>query len=405
MANLVESSTWEVGIYQLETSDPVIGGPSGVSNTQAKQLANRTKYLKDHVDAIEAGLASGSALADGTITRPKLANGVLPTSVRNCVLTGPVTSAGAANQVTPNNSSSVVINGTPTPIRMSFAYGFDDKGQVDYVEKWTADTVMTVNTVAGSNQDVYIFIKRNTISGALTTHVDTGPFVISPVEPTSSQKYWFDTQRQVWLEWGGLGWGFAQLVILARVSRTGLNVNEIFNYPFRESLEAESSIPAGTIMAISADHTNPPVGWLHCNGAAVSKSTYARLYAAIQETYGVADTTTFYLPDLRAQFIRGLDAGRGIDTGRALGSSQAAKVGDHKHQLPLHHEGDGDLRTINPSPFGTGDNFASTHVNGGGTTTSGSVAALLTSDPYASTNIGAGDNRPRNTALPFFIKY
>jgi len=47
MANLPESSVYEAGIRQLETSDPVQGGADGVANTQAKQLANRTRWLKE----------------------------------------------------------------------------------------------------------------------------------------------------------------------------------------------------------------------------------------------------------------------------------------------------------------------------------------------------------------------
>jgi hypothetical protein len=54
MANLVEQSTWEPGIYQLETTDPVVGGPNGTSNVQGKQLGNRTRYLKDKVDELQA---------------------------------------------------------------------------------------------------------------------------------------------------------------------------------------------------------------------------------------------------------------------------------------------------------------------------------------------------------------
>ena len=46
MANLEEKVEWTKGIYQLETTDPVMGGPNGVDNVQAKQLANRTQYLK-----------------------------------------------------------------------------------------------------------------------------------------------------------------------------------------------------------------------------------------------------------------------------------------------------------------------------------------------------------------------
>lgn len=49
MANLTETSTWENGIYQLETTDPVEGGSGGISNQQAKQLGNRTKWLYDKV--------------------------------------------------------------------------------------------------------------------------------------------------------------------------------------------------------------------------------------------------------------------------------------------------------------------------------------------------------------------
>ncbi|WP_244138056.1 hypothetical protein [Burkholderia sp. BCC0398] len=52
MTNLVEIERWEDGVYQLETSDPVVGGPEGIDNLQAKQLANRTRFLKR---AIEAG--------------------------------------------------------------------------------------------------------------------------------------------------------------------------------------------------------------------------------------------------------------------------------------------------------------------------------------------------------------
>lgn len=50
MADLVELEQWEAGVYQLETEDPVLGGAEGIDNLQAKQLANRTKYLKAMVE-------------------------------------------------------------------------------------------------------------------------------------------------------------------------------------------------------------------------------------------------------------------------------------------------------------------------------------------------------------------
>lgn len=52
MADLAETETYEAGIYQLEITDPVIGGPDGIDNLQAKQLANRTNWLKAKIDSI-----------------------------------------------------------------------------------------------------------------------------------------------------------------------------------------------------------------------------------------------------------------------------------------------------------------------------------------------------------------
>lgn len=58
MADLPESTEWATGIYQLETSDPVLGGPEGISNLQAKQLASRTRWLKLKFDSLIDGTVS-----------------------------------------------------------------------------------------------------------------------------------------------------------------------------------------------------------------------------------------------------------------------------------------------------------------------------------------------------------
>ena len=52
MANLTLTRQWVENIYQLETSDPVMGGPDGIDNRQAKELGARTNWLKDQVDTI-----------------------------------------------------------------------------------------------------------------------------------------------------------------------------------------------------------------------------------------------------------------------------------------------------------------------------------------------------------------
>lgn len=52
MANLTLTRQWVENIYQLETSDPVMGGPDGIDNRQAKELGARTNWLKDQVDTV-----------------------------------------------------------------------------------------------------------------------------------------------------------------------------------------------------------------------------------------------------------------------------------------------------------------------------------------------------------------
>jgi microcystin-dependent protein len=75
-----------------------------------------------------------------------------------------------------------------------------------------------------------------------------------------------------------------------------------------------------------------PTGWLKANGATISRTTYADLFAAIGTTFGAGDgSTTFRLPDMRGEFARGWDDGRGIDTGRAFGSAQADDLKSHTH--------------------------------------------------------------------------
>lgn len=79
--------------------------------------------------------------------------------------------------------------------------------------------------------------------------------------------------------------------------------------------------PSGSVSAFAGQ--SAPSGYLLCNGQAVSRTAYAALFAAIGTTYGAGDgTTTFNVPDLRGEFVRGLDAGRGVDAGRVLGAAQ-----------------------------------------------------------------------------------
>ena len=90
------------------------------------------------------------------------------------------------------------------------------------------------------------------------------------------------------------------------------------------------SMPAGTVIHYAAN--SAPTGFIKANGAAVSRTTYATLFSAIGTTFGVGDgSTTFNVPDLRGEFVRGWDDGRGVDSGRSFGTAQDDQVGEHDH--------------------------------------------------------------------------
>ena len=87
----------------------------------------------------------------------------------------------------------------------------------------------------------------------------------------------------------------------------------------------DSSLPSGAVMHFAMQ--SAPTGWLKADGSAVSRTQYPALFAAIGTTFGAGNgKTTFNLPDLRGEFVRGWDNGRGIDPGRAFGSAQGDAI-------------------------------------------------------------------------------
>lgn len=146
-----------------------------------------------------------------------------------------------------------------------------------------------------------------------------------------------------------------------------------------------------------------PTGWLKANGAAVSRTTYSALFAAIGTTYGAGNgTTTFNLPDLRGVFPRGWDDGRGYDTGRTFGSYQAddnkahthtgttSSNGAHTHTITYYTSGSGSLGNYG---YGTNSQIFNTNSAGDHTHT-------FTTDSTGSTEV-----KVKNVALLACIKY
>lgn len=157
---------------------------------------------------------------------------------------------------------------------------------------------------------------------------------------------------------------------------------------------ADATAPAGAVMHFAM--STPPLGWLKANGAAISRATYADLFAAIGTTFGSGNgLTTFNLPDLRGEFIRGWDDGRGIDSGRSFGSFQDDAFESHLHDLQVHTS----TASVQSDGFGVLSNSAG---NLGRRTRDTSPFITINN---AIDSVGGSETRPRNVALLTCIKY
>lgn len=151
--------------------------------------------------------------------------------------------------------------------------------------------------------------------------------------------------------------------------------------------------PAGAVLSFAM--ASAPDGWLKCNGAAVSRTAYAKLFAAIGTLFGAGDgATTFNLPDLRGEFLRGWDDGRGADAGRALGSPQGDAIRNITGQTSHARSWGG---AISGAFYQSGDLSAPSGSGSANGTTSTFDAARVVPT--------ANENRPRNVALLLCIKY
>lgn len=138
---------------------------------------------------------------------------------------------------------------------------------------------------------------------------------------------------------------------------------------------SKNSIPflAGQVVFMAG--TSTPAGFLNCDGALVSRTIYASLFSVIGTVYGAGDgATTFALPDLRGEFIRALDEGRGVDVGRAIGTAQADGLKSHTHNFQYTSQG----------------------AAAGGTNVMRQVAGSIYDGVQAT---GGTETRPRNVAL------
>ncbi len=164
--------------------------------------------------------------------------------------------------------------------------------------------------------------------------------------------------------------------------------------PRNQDISIPPSLPSGTVIAVASETV--PSGFLECNGAAVSRSTYSALFTAIGVIHGYGDnSTTFNLPDYRGRFLRGWahtntrdpdKASRtamatGGQTGDHVGSVQADDYKSHNHAVSP------DVRLEG------GIGGAYVIVSGAGTTS------------LSTASTGGNETRPVNAGVMFCIKY
>jgi phage-related tail fiber protein len=195
---------------------------------------------------------------------------------------------------------------------------------------------------------------------------------------------------------------WTQLVLGADQGRAWFrsNINSSLQ-PWLELLHSGNfnlSVLVGMVVPFAT--TIPPDGWLKCNGAAVSRVAYSSLFQKVGVDFGEGDgITTFNLPDLRGEFVRGLDDGRGIDAGRAYSSIQ----GDAIRNIT------GDMTNVQSPGYygwkGTGA-FVARDRGGNGVRAYINQSGMLGMQFDASLVVPtANENRPRNISLPYYIKY
>ncbi|EGF2682819.1 phage tail protein [Escherichia coli] len=172
-------------------------------------------------------------------------------------------------------------------------------------------------------------------------------------------------------------------------SANGSDIENVSVFLQNLGLGEGSALPVG--VPVPWPSATPPTGWLKCNGAAFSPEEYQELAKAYP---------TNKLPDLRGEFIRGWDDGRGVDSGRALLSQQS----DAMQKI----SGTATDNSVGASASGSG---AMTITENGGTR----YYASATSSPahlyYKTIGIDsslvartANENRPRNIAFNYIVR-
>ena len=178
------------------------------------------------------------------------------------------------------------------------------------------------------------------------------------------------------------------------------------------SFQIVNGVPTGAVFCVAV--ATIPTGYLECNGAAVSRTTYAALFSFIGTQYGAGNgSSTFNLPDLRGEFVRGFDNGRGVDSGRGIGSSQGGQNLSHDHDADASATSNvSDPGHRHPSRgYGNDDDGGNQFTGSGNNDVRNNAIEDATTGISVATNVsidvdneGGNEARPRNVAMMYIIK-
>lgn len=179
----------------------------------------------------------------------------------------------------------------------------------------------------------------------------------------------------------------------------GTDIADVSEFLKNLGLGEGSALPVG--VPVPWPLATPPTGWLKCNGAPFIASQYPKLALAYPG---------LLLPDLRGEFIRGWDDGRGVDPGRSIGSSQGWSPGSHVHGLEIWTSASGSIPTSTtvPSQNGrelgpaatAGDGGVIRSLGGSGGTNNNSATSVTTQSP----TFGNQEGYPRNVAFNYIVR-
>ncbi|MCS1433194.1 tail fiber protein [Escherichia coli] len=349
MGNLNETEKWEENIYQLETSDPVLGGADGISNRAPRQLANRTKWLKKKTEEAAQSLAEhvrSRNHPDATLTAkgftqlssdtnstsetlaatPKavkaaydLAAGKAPASHTHpwSQITGvpaaSLTAKGTVQLSSATDSQSETEAATPKAVKAAYDLAAG-KAPVSHTHPWSQITgVPAASLTAKGTVQLSSAINSTSEILAATPKAVKAAYDLAngkqPADATLTALAGLATAADRLPYFTGAD--RAELATLTAIGRAIIakgSIKDVLNYL---GLGEGSALPVG--VPVPWPTATPPAGWLKCDGRAFTKEQYpvlARVYPTLR------------LPDLRGEFIRGWDDGRKVDTGRDLLSRQ-----------------------------------------------------------------------------------